>query len=141
MESAFSIPSGLKTLDSSTLADLRLLISRTEHRPAFLTGSWIELRTKREGLLEVLDENANFGGRPAAGRPHGKDWHRSLKGSEETDDSTFSEFCREEPRWRLSDTEMFKDTYPQLFNIAGSKDSCGENTLRVLAGAKAPWLH
>ncbi len=35
---------------------------------------------------------------------------------------------------------MFKDTHPHLFNIAGSKDSSGDNTLRVLSGAKAPRL-
>src|ERR1700694_5314283 len=36
---------------------------------------------------------------------------------------------------------MFKDTHPHLFNIAGSKDSCGDNTLRVLSRAKAPRLY
>jgi hypothetical protein len=39
----------------------------------------------------------DFGGQPAAGRPYGKDWHCSLKGSQKTDDGAFSELCGEEP--------------------------------------------
>src|SRR5258708_5261677 len=35
---------------------------------------------------------------------------------------------------------MFKDTHAHLFNIAGSKDSCGDNSLRVWSRAKAPRL-
>src|SRR5882762_11592664 len=70
--------------------------------------SWIELRTKRESLLQVLDEDANFRGQPAAGRPYGKDWHCSLKGIQKTDDGTFSEFCGEEPCWCLGNPQMFK---------------------------------
>jgi hypothetical protein len=87
----------------------------------------------------VPDKNANFGGQPAAGRPYGKDWHGSLKGSQKADNGTLSEFCGEEPGWRLGNPQMFKDTHPHLFNVAGSKDSCGDNTLRVSSGAKAPW--
>jgi hypothetical protein len=74
------------------------------------------------------------------GRACGKDWHCSLKLSQKTDDGTFSEFCGEEPCWRLANPQMFKDTHPHLFNIAGSKDSLGDNTLRVLSRAKAPRL-
>jgi len=105
-----------------------------------LAGSWVELGTERESFIQVLDENANFGRQPPAGRPYGKDWHCSLKGSQKTDDGTFSEFCGEKPCWRLGNPQMFKDAHPQLFNIAGSKDSCGDNTLRVLSRAKAPRL-
>src|SRR5580658_681866 len=36
---------------------------------------------------------------------------------------------------------MFEDTHSHLFNIAGSKDSCGDYMLRVLSGTKAPWLY
>src|SRR5467141_4363591 len=113
----------------------------TDHPSTGLAGSRIELGTERESLLQVLDENTNFGGQPAAGRPYGKDWHCSLKGSQKTDDSAFSEFCGEEPCWRLGNPQMFKDTHPHLFNIAGSNDSCGDNTLCVLARAKAPRLY
>ena len=112
-----------------------------EYSSSGLAGSWVELGTKRESLLQVLDENANFGGQPAAGRPYGKDWHCSLKGGQETDDTAFSEFCGEEPCWRLGNPQMFKDTHPHLFNIAGSKDSCGDNALRVFSRAKVPWLY
>jgi len=111
------------------------------HPSTGLAWSWIELGTERESLLQVLDENANFGGQSAAGRPHGKDWHSSLKGCQKTDYGTFPEFCGEEPCWRLGNPEMFKDTHPHLFNIAGSKDSCGDNTLRALSRAKAPRLY
>ena len=111
------------------------------HPSTGLAGSWVELGTERESLLQVLDENANFGGQSAAGRPHGKDWHSSLKGCQKTDYGTFSEFCGEEPCWRLGNPEMFKDTHPHLFNIAGSKNSCGDNTLRALSRAKAPRLY
>jgi hypothetical protein len=63
----------------------------------------------------VLNEDADFGGHPATGGPHGKD----------RDNSTFSEFCGEEPCWRLRDPQMFEDTHPHLFDIAGSEHSFG----------------
>ena len=111
-----------------------------ERRCTELAGACIELGTERESLLQVLDENANIGGQPAAGRPYGEDGHSSLKGSQKTDDGTFSEFCGEEPCRPPGNPQMFKDTHPQLFNIAGSEDSCGDNTLRVLSRTKAPGL-
>jgi hypothetical protein len=89
----------------------------------------------------MLDEDAYFRGQPAASRSNRKDWHRSFKGSQKAYHSTFSEFCGEEPCWRLGNPQMFKDTHPHLFNIAGSKGSCGDNTLCVLARAKAPRLY
>src|SRR5229473_5039758 len=101
----------------------------------------IELRTECESLLQMLDEDAYFSGQPAARRSNRKNRDRSFKGSQKAYDSTFSEFCGEEPCWRLGNPKMFKDTHPHLFNIAGSKDSCGDNTLRVLPGAKGPWLY
>src|SRR5882672_502553 len=106
-----------------------------------LAGSWVELGTERESLLQVLDEDADFGGQPAAGRPYREDWHGSLKGSQETHDGAFSQFCIEEPCWRLGNPQMFKDAHPHLFNIAGSKDSCGDDTLRVSPSAEAPRLY
>src|SRR5580693_4048835 len=117
------------------------LISMDGHPSTELGGSRVELGTERESFLQVLDENANFGGQSAAGRPYGKDWHCSLKGSQETDDGSFSEFRGEQPCWRLSNPQMLKDTHPHLFDIAGSKDSCGDNTRRVLSRAKAPRLY
>src|ERR1700730_3460452 len=81
----------------------------------------------------MLDEDAYFRGQPAASRSNRKDWHRSFKGSQKAYHSTFSEFCGEEPCWRLGNPQMFKDAHPHLLNIAGSKDSCGDNTLSVLA--------
>src|SRR5712672_2692154 len=112
-----------------------------EHPSMGLAGSWIELRTERKSLLQVLDENANFGGHPAAGRPHCKDWHCPFKWRQKTDDSTFSEFRGEEPCRRLRNPQMFKDTHPHLFNVAGSKNSCGDNTLHGLSGSKTPRLY
>ena len=117
-----------------------LLILTATHPATVLGGPWIELGTEREGLLQVLDENPNFGGQPAAGRPYGKDWCCSLKGSQKTDDGTFSEFRREQPRRRLRNPKMFQNTHSHLFNIAGTEDACGDNTLRVLSGTKAPRL-
>jgi len=58
-----------------------------------------------------------------------------------TDDGTFSELCGEEPCWPLRNPQMFKDTHPHLFNVAGSKEPFGDNTLRVLSRAKAPRLY
>ena len=52
-----------------------------------------------------------------------------------------SEFRGEEPCWRPGKLKMFEDTHPHLFNIAGTKDSCGDNTLRVLSRARAPRLY
>src|SRR6202521_1184336 len=112
-----------------------------EHSSTGLAGSWVELGTERESLLQVVDENANFGGQSAAGRPYGKDWHCSLKCSQKAKDGTFSEFGGEEPSWRLGNPEMFKYTHSHLFNIARSEDPCGDNTLCVLSRAKAPRLY
>ena len=36
---------------------------------------------------------------------------------------------------------MFQDPHPHLFDIAGSKDSLGDDKLRVLSRAKAPRLY
>src|SRR6202049_452299 len=89
----------------------------------------------------MLDEDAYFRGQPAASRSNRKNRDRSFKGSQKAYNGTFSEFCGEEPCWRLGNPKMFKDTHPHLFNIAGSKDSCGDNTLRVLSRSKAPRLY
>jgi len=35
---------------------------------------------------------------------------------------------------------MFKDTHPHLFDIAGPKDTCGDNALCVLSGPDTPRL-
>jgi hypothetical protein len=64
----------------------------------------------------VLNENAHFRGHPAAGGPHGKDWHCSLEGSQKPDDGTFPEFCGKKPCWRLGNSQVFQDTHPHLFN-------------------------
>ena len=81
----------------------------------------------------MLDEDAYFGGQPAASRSNCKDRHSSFEGSEKTYNGTFSQLCCEEPCRRLGNPKMFKDTHPHLFNIAGSKDSCGDNALHVLS--------
>ena len=47
---------------------------------AILAGPRIELGTERESFLQMLDENADFGGQSAARRPNGKDRRCSLKG-------------------------------------------------------------
>jgi hypothetical protein len=44
----------------------------------------------------VLDEDAYFGGQPATSRSNRKDRYNSFERSQKADDSTFSEFCREE---------------------------------------------
>ena len=88
----------------------------------------------------MLDEDAYFRGQSAACRPNRKDRHRSFKGSQKAYNGTFSEFCGEEPCWHLGNPKMFKDTHPHLFNIAGSKDSRGDNMLCVRPEAKAPRL-
>jgi hypothetical protein len=36
---------------------------------------------------------------------------------------------------------VFEDTHPHLFDIAGTEDPCGGNTLHVWSGAKAPRLY
>ena len=38
-----------------------LPISTTEHSTAVSAGPWIELGAERESLLQVLDENSDFG--------------------------------------------------------------------------------
>jgi hypothetical protein len=101
----------------------------------------IELGTERESLLKVFDEDPYFGRKPAACGSNRKDWHSSFVWSQKTYNSTLSEFCGEEPCWRLGNPQMFKDAHSHLFNIAGPKHSCGDNTLRVLSGTKAPRLY
>ena len=89
----------------------------------------------------MLDENANFSGHSAASRPHGKDWHSSLQRSKKTYNRTFSELCSEEPCRCLGNSYVFKNTHPHLFDVAGSKDACGDNMLRVSARAKGLRLY
>src|SRR5258706_11002491 len=91
----------------------------------------IELRTECESLLQMLYEDAYFRGQPAASRSNRKDRHRSFKGSQKAYNSTFSEFCGEEPCWRPGNPKMFKDAHPHLLHIAGSKNSCRDNTFQV----------
>ena len=93
---------------------------------------------ERKGLLEMFDENTYFRGQPAASRSNCEDRHSSLERSQKTQNSTFSEFWCEKPRWRLGNTEMFKDTQRHLFDMTGSKSSCGCDTLRVWSGTKTP---
>jgi hypothetical protein len=88
----------------------------------------------------VLDEDANFGGHPSAGGPHGKDWYGSLKRSEKTYHSTLSEFSGEKPCRGLGDPQMLENTHPHLFDIAGSKDSFGDDSLCVRSDSKTPRL-
>ena len=102
---------------------------------------WIELGAQREGLLQVFDEDAHFGGESAAGRSNRKDRHNSFERSQKADDGTFPEFCREEPCRRLGDSQMFEDTHPHLFDVTGSKDSRGHNTPCFLSGTKGPRLY
>jgi hypothetical protein len=101
----------------------------------------IKLGTERESLLKVLDEDPYFGRQPAAGRPNRKDRHNSFERRQQTDDSTFSKFRREEPCRRLGDPQMLENTHSHLFDIAGAKNSRGDDTLRVLSRAKAPGLY
>ena len=82
----------------------------------------VELGTERESLLEMLDENADFGGQSAAGGPYRKDWHCSLEGGQEADDGTFSEFRGEKPRWRLGNPQVFQDTHPHLFSVVSGTE-------------------
>ena len=89
----------------------------------------------------MFDEDADFSGHTAAGRPHCKDRRRSFKGGQKTKNGTFSEFRGKEPCWRGRNPQMCKDSHSHLFNIAGSKDSCGDDTLRVLSRSKAPRLY
>jgi hypothetical protein len=89
----------------------------------------------------VFDEDAYFGGQPAARRSNRKDRHDSLVLSQKTDDSTFSEFCCEEPCGCLSNPQVLENAHPHLFNIAGTKDSCGGNTVGGFARAKGPRLY
>src|SRR5271155_4568967 len=89
----------------------------------------------------MLDEDAHFGRHPTAGGTHGEDWYGSLKRSEQAENGTFSEFCREEPRRRVGNPEMFEDTHPHLFDIAGPKGSRRDNALGALPGAEDPRLH
>jgi len=125
----------------TVISGLRVLILAAEHFATISARPWIELRTERKGLLQMLNEDADFGGHPTTRGPHGKDWHCSFKRSEKTHNSTFPEFCGEEPCWRLGDSQMFKDTHPHLFDIAGSKHSFGDHSLRVWSDSKAPRLH
>jgi len=107
---------------------------------AILAGPRIELGTERESLLKVFDEDPYFGRKPAASRSNREDRHSSFERSQNSYNSTLSEFCGEKPCWRLGHPQMFEDTHPHLLNIAGTKDSSGDNTDGVLSRAKPPRL-
>ena len=96
---------------------------------AILAGPRIELGTERESFLQMLDEDAHLRGHPAACRPNGHDRHGSLKRSQQTKNSALPQFRGEQPCRRLCNPEMFKDTHPHLFDIAGPKDSRWGNAL------------
>jgi hypothetical protein len=100
----------------------------------------IELKTKRESFLQVLDEDANLGGHPAARGPDGKDRHGSFKRSEKTFNRAFSEFCSEEPCWSLSHPQMLNDAHPHLLDVPGPKGSCRTDALFSAARHETPWL-
>src|SRR6202046_2868218 len=89
----------------------------------------------------MLDKDANFSGHPSAGRTYSKNRHRSFQGSQKTENSTFSQLCGKEPRRRLGNPQMFQHTHSHLFDIARSKSSFGNNTLRLWSGAETPRLH
>ena len=107
---------------------------------AGLTGSWVELGAEREGLFEVFDEDADFGGDAAAGWADGEDGHGSLEGCEKAENGTFPEFRGEEPCGRLGDSQMFEDAHPHLLDIAGPEDPFGDNAFGIGPAAKDPWL-
>ena len=97
-------------------------IATSESRvPTRLAGPWVELRTKRESLLQVLDEDPNFSRHPTARRPHCKNWHRAFKRSQKTADSAFSSApqLRRSHAGAWANPQMFQDTHPHLFHIAG----------------------
>jgi len=89
----------------------------------------------------VFDEDPDFGRQPAACRSNRKDWHSPFVRSQKTYNGAFPEFFGEEPCRRLGNPQMLKDTHPHLFNVTGTKDSCGDNALRVSSRTKAPWLY
>ena len=49
------------------------------------------------------------------------------KGSQKPYYGAFSEFCGEKPCWGLGNPQMFKDSHPHLFDIAGAKHSFRDN--------------
>jgi hypothetical protein len=119
----------------------RFVLKGAERRATFLAGGLrIELGTERESLLQVLDEDAHFRGDPAAGRTNGHDWNGSLQGSQQTQNSAFPQLGGEQPCWRLCNPEMFEDAHPHLFDIAGPKNSRGDDALGAFSGPDTPRL-
>src|SRR6201996_9608964 len=95
----FAVPPTRRAEFSFLVADCR--VAPVDEPVTASVRSRIELGTKRESLLQVLDEDANLGGHPATGRTHGKDRHRPLKGCQKPQNCTFSQLCGEQPCRRL----------------------------------------
>src|ERR1700676_4671933 len=88
----------------------------TEHPATGLRGPRIELGTERESLLQMLDEDADFRGQPAASRPNRKDRHRSFKGGGVLVDFAprFSGACQ---RSRLKRSPADEVVLPRVVNV------------------------
>jgi hypothetical protein len=103
-------------------------------------GLGVELGAQREGLFQVLDEDAYFRGHTAAGRPHGKDRHSPLEGRQQTENGTLPQFGGKEPGRRLGNPQVLEHAHPHLLGIAGSESAGGNDALCVRPAAEGPWL-
>src|ERR1700744_4104425 len=98
----------------------------------------IELRTKRERLLQMLNEDADFNGDPPARGTHRQNRHSSLVIRQQTEHGAFSQFRGEQPRRSLSDSQMLQHPHPHLFDVAGSEHPRGNMPPGVRTIAKSP---
>src|ERR1700693_1343967 len=91
--------------------------------------------------MTVLDEDAYFGRLPAAGGRTGRIGTVRSKGVRRRITVPSLSSAAKSHAGDLGNPQMFQDTHPHLFNIAGPKHSCADKALRVLSRAKAPRLY
>jgi len=135
--SSFRLAVNRSNRDHFLQANLRILI-HGEYPSSWLARSRVDWNRARS-FLQVLDENANFGGQSAAGRPYGKDWHCSLKGSQKTDDGTSLSLRRRAMRGLA--IPNVQGRHAHLFRYHWFERLPWDNTLGVPPGAKAPRLY
>jgi len=89
----------------------------------------------------VLDEDSYVWWTASGSQVEPQEWAQFVRRSQKNVSQYLPELCGAKSHaGACAIPNMFKDSHPQLFNIAGSKEPCRDNTLRAFSRAKAPRL-
>src|SRR5258708_7359608 len=89
----------------------------------------------------MFDKNTHPGRDSTAWRPYREDWHSPLMWRQQSEHSTFTQFCCEQPRRSLCDSKMFQYPHTQLLEISATEWSRWCKALKQSPRTKLPWLH